>query len=324
MNRYQREVAEMDRRHRVTVRALSFGGACCLAVLALWSAGLPPTQWVAAAQRLWERMSGPPTATLTTATRSTAPDPAPASVTSPSLTAQQGTDASASTTPLPLYLVATTPGRNKHEGTARIGTSLDNPQTYAGGALLANGSRLSEIHTDRVVLSRDGASAELYIHGRGAHAKQRQSADALLTIATQPTAAPAVVEKVSEGLTDYLRPSPVYDGEMLRGYQVYPGSRPAVFGRLGLEPGDVVTSINDAPLNEPSQSMELFAQLMRGVAVVATVERKGAAHRITINGAVISADRATTQETTERPVPPYVRGERDVSAKRCAEQRNWG
>jgi len=302
MNRYQREVAKMDRRHSIAVRALSFCGAACLAVLALWSAGLPPTQWVAVTQRLWEGLSEPQAATSTPATSTTASS-APAGAATLSLNAQQGTDSSTATTPLPLYLVATTPGRNKHEGIARIGTSLENPQTYAGGALLANGARLSEIHSDHIVLSRAGVSAELYIHGQGSQSRQRKSGNELLTIGPQATAAP-VPEQIGEGLTDYVRPSPVYDGETLRGYEVYPGPRSGVFARLGFQPGDVVTSINGAPLNEPSQAMELLRQIMRGVAVAATVERKSIARRITVDGALISAD----QESVKAAVASQMAG----------------
>ncbi|HSH64676.1 MAG TPA: hypothetical protein VLB84_02510 [Bacteroidia bacterium] len=43
MNRYQQEVAEMDRRHRLRVRGVSFTAAAVLAIAALWSAGLPLT-----------------------------------------------------------------------------------------------------------------------------------------------------------------------------------------------------------------------------------------------------------------------------------------
>lgn len=297
MNRYQQEVAELDRRHRVTVRVLSFAGAGCLAVLALWSAGPPHSQWLNAAQSWWasdealqasSQGPGPSSATagMAKAPAATAVD-----------TAMRGTDSSVSPTPLPLYLIATIPGRNKNEGTARIGTSVDNPQTYSGGALLANGTRLAEVHKDHVVLTRGGLSAELYLHQRDPRTTQLGSDSSLLMIGAE-TAAPLVVEKMGDGLTDYVRPSPVYDGEVLHGYQVYPGTRAAVFVRLGLEPGDVITSINDAPLNEPTQSMELFAQLMRGVAVVATLERKNTSRRVTLDGALISADRESIKEAS--------------------------
>jgi type II secretion system protein C len=303
MNRYQQEVAEMDRRRQVAVRVLSFVGAGCVAVLALWSAGLPPTQWLDAAQGWWaEEESQQPASQRPSPNAPAVTEIETAAVTNARDTAAQGTDSSVSARPLPLYLVATSPGRNKNEGTARIGTSVDNPQTYTGGALLANGARLAEVHKDHVVLTRAGVSAELYLYQRDPRAKQRSSDSALLVVGAEPPRE-IVVQKVNDGLTDYMRPSPVYDGEVLRGYQVYPGNRSSVFARLGLEPGDVITSINDAPLNEPSQSMELFAQIMRGAAVVATVDRKNSSRRITLDGALISADQESIKEASAAPSP---------------------
>jgi type II secretion system protein C len=303
LNRIEPQVAESVWRRRALVRVLSAIGAAVVATLALWSAGLPPDEWLSAVQQ-WRgnddaRLSEArgPVATPATHDDTTA---APASKSGD--TATHGTDSSLSATPLPLYLIATSPGRNKNEGTALIGTSLENPQTYAGGAILVNGARLAEVHKDHVLFTRGNSSAELYLYQRDPRADQRRSASDLLTVSATP-AEPLVVEKVGEGLTDYVRPSPVYDGEILRGYQVYPGSHAGVFAQLGLEPGDVVTSINDAPLNEPLQSMELFAQLMRGVAVVARVERKNVSRRVTLDGALISADQERSKEASAEPTP---------------------
>lgn len=303
MNQYQREVAEMDRRRRLTVRLLSVLGTACVATLALWSAGLPPGKWFEALHQWTSRDDA-----FAAETRDSVPsaptktNDAAAAASENIDTASHGTDSSVSPRPLPLYLVVTTPGRNKNEGTARIGTSVENPQTYTSGAILANGARLAEVHKDHVVLTRGGMSAELYLYERDPRAKQRSSDSALLMVSAEPLPQIAV-EKVNDGLTDYVRPSPVYDGEVLRGYQVYPGVRAGIFARLGLEPGDVITSINDAPLNEPSHSIELFAQLMRGVAVVATVVRKDATRRITLDGALISADQESTEEPSASTTP---------------------
>jgi hypothetical protein len=304
MNQYQREVAQMDRRSRLTFRLLSVLGTAGVATLALWSAGLPPGKWFEALQQWTSRDGAFPAETRDSvpSARTAANDDDVVATSTSIDSASHGTDSSISPRPLPLYLMVTTPGRNKNEGTARIGTSVENPQTYASGAILANGARLAEVHKDHVVLTRGGMSAELYLYERDPRAKQRNSDSALLMVSAEPLP-PITVEKVNDGLTDYVRPSPVYDGEVLRGYQVYPGVRAGIFARLGLEPGDVITSINDAPLNEPSHSIELLAQLMRGVAVVATVVRKDATRRITLDGALISADQESTKEASASTTP---------------------
>ena len=130
------------------------------------------------------------------------------------------------------------------------------------------------------------------------NSRDASPADARPTVASTPKQDNVAVT------VNYLRPSPVYDGEMLRGYEVYPGVRTVVFAQLGLQPGDIITSINDAPLNEPSQSIELFMQLMHGTAVVATVERKSTSRRITLDGALISADQERIKEASATNVAP--------------------
>jgi hypothetical protein len=300
-NRHQLEVVELDRRHRRIIRMLSFVGAGVLVVAALWSAGLPPTQWWAQMQA-WLAQPDKPTVE---AAASTPPRVTPSAESTaaaiPSSEAPSGTDSSVSIAPQPLFLVATSPGRNKNEGTAQIGTNPDNPQTYVGGAILANGARLTEIHRDHVILARGDSSARLELFRRNVPAAPTSNA-LLLVGGEQPGQVP--IKPTQEIITQYLRPSPVYDGETLRGYQVYAGPKAGVFSRLGLEPGDVITAIDDAPLNDPQQSMELFAQLPRGSAVVATIERKGGTRRITLDGAHINADQEQAATATAQAAPP--------------------
>ena len=290
MNRYQQELAEFDRRRHWRVRAGSLIGTAVLVVAVLWSAGVPPTQWWSRIQnRLGtgsELASRPVSAPAKQTLQETA---APSSTTLPG-TALPGTDSSTSPTAQSLFLMATAPGRNENEGTAQIGTNPDNPQTYVAGALLANGARLTEIHREYVLLERGSSSAKLELFRRDKPAAP--SGNALLRIGAE-TQAQAMVAPKREILTEYLRPSPVYDGDVLRGYQVYPGAKAGVFSRLGLQAGDVITAINDMPLSEPHQAMELFGELTRGTAVTAIIERKNTIERVALDGAIIVADRDT-------------------------------
>lgn len=300
-NRYQLEVVEWDRRHRRVIRALSFVGACVLVIAALWGAGFPPTQW-------WVQMQAwlaQPDKPIAEAAASAPPQVTPPAETvvaaTPSSEAPSGTDSSVSISPQPLFLITTSPGRNKSEGTAQIGTNPDNPQTYTGGAILANGARLTQIHRDHVILTRGDFSARLELFRRNAPAAPTSNT-LLLVGGEQP--GQVSIKPTKEILTHYLRPSPVYDGETLRGYQVYAGPKAGVFSRLGLEPGDLITAIDDMPLSDPQQSMELFAQLTRGSAVVATIERKGGTRRITLDGAHINTDQEQAATANAQAAPP--------------------
>jgi len=200
-----------------------------------------------------------------------------------------GTDASASPVALSLILVATKPGRNMHEGSALIGVSRENPQSYVAGALLSNGAELTEIHSDYVVLARGGKHARLSLSGHAGDEIGKGLAPLLAVGGPQPVPPPAATSE--EPLTEYLRPSPVYNGTELTGYQVYPGERSTAFGQLGLVPGDLITALDGVALTDPTSALEAFRSLLDGAAMKATVLRRGQVVDIALDGSTIAAER---------------------------------
>jgi type II secretion system (T2SS) protein C len=207
MNRFQFDVARMDRRHRLMVRTATFIAAAGIMALALWSAGLSPVEWLARARDWIARPATAPVAQQSPASNSAPALPSAAPAASTGTRILPGNDSSISTKPLPLFLVATVPGRNAQEGTAQIGTNPENPQTYVGGAILANGARLAEIHVDYVVLERNGKRVRLYTKARERSIKDGAiSADDLTTIAAaRPAPAPTKLELAHDALTDVVR-----------------------------------------------------------------------------------------------------------------------
>ncbi len=286
MNRFQREVEDLDRRYQFRVRIISSVIAACLIAAALWSADVPsrlislghgPTSTQHADHGTPISESVLDTSTDVSATLGTA-----------------GTESSASAKPLAIHLISTAPGRNASEGTARIGVSVENPQTYAAGAVLANGARLTAVYIDRVVLQREDESVTLYVQGeqrRGSHERESE----LLFVGGQRDD-DAALPSTRNVLTDYLRPSPVFDGNQIVGFQVYSGRASGVFSQMGLQAGDLITSIDGAPLVDANQAMDLLQYVAEGGAVIATVSRNNSALQVSLDGALIVADRERTQQ----------------------------
>jgi type II secretion system protein C len=197
-----------------------------------------------------------------------------------------GNDSSISGVPLPIILTATMPGRNASEGSALLGVNRDSPQTYIAGALLANGARLAEIHSQYVVIEKDGHSTRLYLQGAQPRSAP-QPLKELTTVGGARDFKPAAITN-ADTLTDYIRPSPVYEGQALKGYEVYPGQKSGLFMRLGLRGGDIITMLNDAPFSDPGQAIDLFRQIADGAVMTATLERQGKIERLTLDGSVIA------------------------------------
>jgi hypothetical protein len=197
--------------------------------------------------------------------------------------------------PPQLVLLATSPGQNFHEGTARVGTSAKDSVTYAAGALLLNGALLSEIYSDHVMLERDGRTVPLYVVGSAAGTST--SRDEILAVARQsvPSAPQPAIEpaRSTPAITDYIRPNPVYEEGRLKGFELYAGVNSAAFSQLGLAAGDVVVAVDGVPVTDPSRVIDSFQQVMAGSALTITVDRHGKMQEVSLDGAVIAAGQAS-------------------------------
>jgi general secretion pathway protein C len=176
------------------------------------------------------------------------------------------------------------------KGLAMIGESVQSAKVYAVGAMVRPGTRLHSIYLDRVILDRNGQLETLalprpstagIITRSAAAAPPRpgggQFADNLRRIAeTNPTA-----------FAEVVRPQPVFANGVQRGYRVYPGRNRQQFAKLGLQPGDLVLSINGTPLDDPQRGMEIFNTIGTSDRVSVTVERNGQSQELTLNTAQI-------------------------------------
>lgn len=202
-----------------------------------------------------------------------------------------GNDSSVSPTRRRLILVETSPGRNVREGVARLGVDPNSPQTYVAGALLVNGAKITEIYADHVVLEKDGRAVGLGLIGSQT-ASGSSASDPLLFVGGAPPNSGPSVAPSKDILTDYLRPSPVFEGSKLAGYEVYAGDHAEVFAQLGLQDGDVIKAVDGAPVSDASATIRQLESLTQGRAVTASILRAGQLVTISLDGAVIAASRA--------------------------------
>ena len=268
---------------RILRRAGFFALSAVIAFVGLYAAGFNPVEWFAVSKQHTSAVSKK-------VARSVPAQARPAGNAVPrALQPLAGTDSSISPKPLALLLSGTSPGPTAFEGTATIGVRRENAQTYAAGGLLANGARLREIHSDFVVLERKGQTAKLYLQDGDSAQVSNTGTSTLLTVGGQQVAQTASATHV-EKFTDYLRPSPVYDGAVISGYEVYPGSKAAVFTLMGLQAGDIITAIEGAPLADAAQTFEMLRQLTDGAVLNATIRRRGRLESVELDGGLIAAE----------------------------------
>jgi type II secretion system protein C len=272
------------------LRAINFAGAMAVTLIIIWQTGMMSKNW-------WAWFIEPKPTPV-----AKAPPHPPSKALGIAPPTPKGNDSSVSPVPLQLVLVGVQPGRTLTEGSAEIGVVRDSPQTYQAGALLENGARLAEIHTDYVLLQKGGHSGRLYLENVSTPGKVGDSA--LLAVGGPKEAPSPAKVTTREVLTDYLRPSPVYDGEILTGYQVYPGAKGAPFAQMGLQPGDVIVDLDGAPLSDPTTAWDLLRQLTEGTSLSATVKRHGTLEQITLDGGLILSAEEAKQQPTQAMLGP--------------------
>ncbi|MCO7225205.1 type II secretion system protein GspC [Pleionea sp. CnH1-48] len=83
-------------------------------------------------------------------------------------------------------------------------------------------------------------------------------------------------------LKDMVRWEPVMDNGIIQGVRISPGKERRLFYDMKLRRNDVITSVNGAPLNDPSQLLSLQQSLMTAGEIHLTVLRNGQAQDISI------------------------------------------
>jgi general secretion pathway protein C len=201
---------------------------------------------------------------------------------------------SAPQTQMNLVLAGTLAEEDPQRGIAIIGESSTSAKVYSVGDTIRSGTRLHAVYTDRVILDRGGRLETLMLPrpslsgaaGSNAPPPRRQVAAASRGEGGGPANLADNLRRIAEtnpgALAEVVRPQPVFANGVQRGYRVYPGRNRQQFAKLGLQPGDLVTSINGTPLDDPARGMEIFNSLGSSDQVEVTVERNGETQQLTL------------------------------------------
>jgi len=210
-----------------------------------------------------------------------------------------------------LTLAGTLAGIQPEQGWAIIGASGQAARVYATGAALPGGSKLFAVYPDRVILDRGGARESLMLPrlsgGGGAPMAMANLPGPVSENASLADNVRQLLVQNPATAGDLLRPQPVFAGGTLKGYRVYPGRNRAQFVSLGLQPGDLVMSVNGAALDDPNRGLEILRGIGQGSAVTLTIDRGGQQQQISVDPVAVAqelqpqvdAEQEEPQEATE-------------------------
>ncbi len=167
---------------------------------------------------------------------------------------------------------------------------------YTVNARLPGGATLKEVHVDRVVLERGGRLETLRLPkesldgdsgaapARAATARQappaRQTAQTMESRTLREYREIALTNPQQLGDVVNVTPRSV-DGRFV-GYEVQPGRDPGLLDRVGLIPGDVVTSINGISLDTPARALSVLRSLQGADQVQVEFQRDGIPQTATV------------------------------------------
>jgi general secretion pathway protein C len=194
-----------------------------------------------------------------------------------------------------LLLAGTIATQDPKHGVAIISDGGAPSKVYSVGERIG-GASLHSVYLDHVILDRGGALETLMLprqlppssHGpalaRRAPGGDPRTAAAVDNIRRMVQQDPNILDQVMRTVASYDNAA-----GKLRGFRAYPGRNRAIFSKLGLKAGDLVTAINGTPLDDPQRSQDVFNTIQTSDHVTVTIERGGQRQDITLNIAQVAA-----------------------------------
>lgn len=214
--------------------------------------------------------------------------------------------ASASGSTTSLILRGTLAEADPKAGIAVIADAGAGERSLRVGEQVAAGVKLVAVYADHVVVARDGVEETLKLARatslapadtpRAAPGSAAARAAAATTNIPAAGATAAARPKGSanwQQTVDRLRQNPaelmkrvqvvpVLEGGKLAGVRLSTGTDVALLDRIGLQPGDVVTSVNGTPIDSIERGQQIMSSLGSASSVRVTVLRGGKATDVTV------------------------------------------
>jgi general secretion pathway protein C len=192
---------------------------------------------------------------------------------------QTNTPLEAPETKLKLILKGALASNDPEHARALIADPRGKELPYAVGDKLPGNAELSEIHSDRIILKRNGRFETL----RLPKDKKSSNTVASRSVRARPTASPQrrlnnARQQLKQGsnLANLVRATPKRGaGGKTVGYILSPGRDPDLFAQVGLQQGDVAIQINNIKLDNPTNSARALKSMQGGDSVSVTVLRDG-------------------------------------------------
>jgi general secretion pathway protein C len=210
----------------------------------------------------------------------------------------EGPNPRAPETQLPLRLLGVVAKSDLRAGRALIAAGGGGSQVYAAGAALPGGATLLEIWPTQVILQRGSQRESLTLPenalaprtsggsnplaGPPGNVRTASSERAVPLRAPPPSNAPNALSRVMTWQTVLRAGQP-------SGVRIYPGADATTFETLGLRPGDLVLTVNQAPVADMNGGRDFAALLASSPMLQLGIEREGRPQTLQIDVSQLTA-----------------------------------
>lgn len=222
-------------------------------------------------------------------------------------------------TQLQLQLRGTLAEADPRSGMAVIADPVSGERAYRVGDGLPGGATLDGVYPDRVILLHEGVQETLGLPydqpgaamtpataaapaAGGRNTAPATTSASAPTPAQMPAATPVfVAPQMAQGAVDFSRlqqqlgvadpgelmrqisAQPVMENGRMAGVRLSGGPNAALIAQLGLQPTDIVTSINNVPLDSMGRATQVVDSLKTATRVTVTVNRDGKPVTLSVN-----------------------------------------
>ena len=201
-------------------------------------------------------------------------------------------------TQLPLRLIGVVAKSDPRAGRALIAAGGGGSQVYAAGAALPGGATLLEIWPTQVILQRGGQRESLTLP-ENTLAPSTSVANNPLTNSARSAGAASPERAVPprdpppsnapNALSRVMTWQTVLRAGQPSGVRIYPGADATTFETLGLRPGDLVLTVNQAPVADMNGGRDFAALLSSSPLLQLGIERDGRPQTLQIDVSQLAA-----------------------------------
>lgn len=202
---------------------------------------------------------------------------------------KQETD-NAPDTRLNLTLAGVILSDNPNGSRAFISGSNGKQKPYAiDDEIEGSNASLYEVYATHVILQRNGRYETLRLQKSAAGRTSNTSRPASRSTKSNNDVAGKLKSVREEILrdpskaADFIRVRPVYSKGQLTGYRIYPGKDRALFTKVGLRSGDLVTKINGEGLNDPQKAFSMLSTLSNATSISLELQRRGRTETVSVD-----------------------------------------